>query len=62
MLRVIIRRKWRDGISGLEVDELETLDISSPELERILRGGGCGELAYDHRSVAGVEVLPESES
>lgn len=62
MLRVIIRRKMKDQWNGLETDELETVDIDSPELERILCAGGMAENGYDHRTVAGVEVLPESDA
>lgn len=61
MLRFIIRRKMHDRFSGLTTDDLETIDADCPDLERVLRGGGSGQEAYDHRSVAGVEVLPDSD-
>ena len=57
MLRVIIRRKFKDSYSGLETDELETVDVECQALEEILKGGGSGESGYDYRSVAGIEIL-----
>jgi hypothetical protein len=59
MLRFIIRRQMHDRYSGLTTDGLETIDCECPELEAVLRGGGSGQEEYDHRSVAGVEVLPD---
>lgn len=58
MLRFIIRRRTLDRGTGLQVDALETVDASCPELQRVLLGGGLDPHgAYDHREVAGVEVL-----
>ena len=62
MIRFIIRRKWRDSISGAETDSFETLQSEAPELERILCGGGCGEGGFDIRELVGAEVerVPDS--
>lgn len=62
MLRFIIRRKWRDGVSGLETDEFATLDTNCPELEEILKRGGFGDSGYDYSSVAGVMVLAAAQA
>jgi hypothetical protein len=51
-----------DRSSGLQSEGLETVDANCPELERVLRGGGTAMDAYDHREVAGVEVLPAGHS
>lgn len=56
MIRFIIRRKWRDAASGAESDGFETLVCEAPELERVLRGGGCGESGFDIRELAGAEI------
>ena len=61
MLRIIIQRKMLDRYSGLATDELETLDIDCPELERVLTGGGFSEGHYDYRKAIGVEVLPQQQ-
>jgi hypothetical protein len=59
MLRFIIKRLWKDSHSGLETEGLETLDAECIELEHVLLGGGYGESGYDHRSLVGVEILPD---
>lgn len=59
MLRFIIKHQWRDKYIPAEGEDLETVDIDAPELERILRSGGWGEGHFDRRSLTGVEVLPE---
>lgn len=59
MLRFVIRRRQLDRGTGLSTDGMETVDAECPELERVLLGGGLDPHgAYDHREVAGVEVLP----
>lgn len=58
MLRAIIRRRFRDSISGATVDnQLYTIDFESPELEAELRAGGFGESGFDVRELIGVEVV-----
>lgn len=62
MLRFVIRRRELDRGTGLATESLETVDADCAELERVLRGGGLDPHgAYDHREVAGVEVLPDAE-
>lgn len=59
MLRFVIRRRQLDRGTGLATEGLETVAAECPELERVLLGGGLDPHgAYDHREVAGVEVLP----
>ena len=58
MLRFIIKREIKDGHNGLVDSGFETVDIDVPELERILLGGGFSDHSYDHRALAGVEILP----
>jgi len=59
MLRAIIKRKWKDAYSGLETEEFETVDFKCDDLEQVIRIGGYGDGGFDHRSVVGVEVLPD---
>lgn len=60
MLRVIVRRQKKDPLNGLETDWLETVDIVSETLEKILMGGGHSENGYDYRQVVDVEVIQGS--
>ena len=61
MLRFVIRRRELDRGTELRTETLETIDAACPELERVLRGGGLDRHgAYDHREVAGVEVLSDA--
>ena len=62
MLRFIIKRDIKDGYSGLLDSGFETLDVDVPDLERALLGGGFSEKSYDHRSLVGVEVLPDDRT
>ncbi len=57
MLRAIIRRRHKDQCNGLETDELETIDFYSEVLEEVLGSGGYSESGYDHRSIAGIEIV-----
>lgn len=57
MLRFIIKRDIKDGHNGLADSGFETVDIDVPELESILADGGFSEHSYDHRALAGVEIL-----
>jgi len=58
MLRFIIKRRFKDGICGVELEDFETLDCDAPDLERALIAGGYGPNGYDIRILVGVEVLP----
>lgn len=58
MLRMIIRRRYKDQWNGLEMEDFETVDIDIQKLEQILTGGGTSENGYDIRELVGVEVLP----
>jgi hypothetical protein len=60
MIRFFIRRKFRDAISGLESDELESITIDCPQVEAVLTSGGYGENGYDHRQVVGAEVVVDA--
>jgi hypothetical protein len=61
VLRVIIRRRLKDRESFLAYEEMETLDVACPELERVLREGTTGDqYGYDWREIAGIEVLQDS--
>lgn len=62
MLRFIIKREVKDGHNGLTDSGFETVDIDVPELEAILLGGGFSEHSYDHRLLAGVEILKASKT
>lgn len=59
MLRFILKKKWRDGISGAEGEYFETLDSVVPKLQEALSKGGFGESGYDMVQLVGVEVLPD---
>lgn len=59
MLRAIIKRNYRDGHCNMQEESFETLDFDSPDLERVLCGGGRGPDGHDIRILIGVEVLPE---
>ena len=61
MIRFIIERKYKYP-NGLEDDELETVDIDVPQLERILTDGGSSEDGYDLRYLLGVEVLRQEQT
>lgn len=56
MLRFIIKSEWRDGYNGSTGEDLSTLDIDLPELEKILSSGGFSETSYQRCSLVGVEV------
>ena len=60
MLRFVIRRKVLDRHSGLESDQLETLDCECLELQSALMRGGYGMNEYDYSQLVGVEVLPDA--
>lgn len=57
MIRFIMRRKWRDAISGAESENFESLLCDVPELERTLSGGGHGEGGFDIRELVGAEIV-----
>jgi hypothetical protein len=61
MLRFVIRRQINDRLSGLVTEGLETIDADCPELEAVLAASWSRQEEYDHRTVAGVEVLPKRE-
>jgi hypothetical protein len=48
--------------AGLQADELFTLDLDVPELEKQLTRGGYGESGYERVSLAGVEVHTAPDS
>ena len=66
MLRFIIKRQRYDGscLNAL-FTTFETVDCEAPELERILRSGGCGGGpdgdAFDRPELVNVEVLAKGE-
>ena len=60
MLRFVIRRRELDRYTGLATENMETVDANCEDLERVLRVGGQDDGAYDHREVAGVELLPDA--
>lgn len=61
MLRFIIQTKFKDGHTGCEVTSFETIDIDAPDLEKLLDRGGNGNGGYLVSSLAGVEILEETE-
>jgi hypothetical protein len=58
MLRAVMRRKMGCKISGMESEQIVTLDFDAPELERALSSGGYGETGFEATSLVGVEILP----
>jgi hypothetical protein len=61
MIRFVIRRKMMYRGTGLQTENLETVDCNAPELERVLQGGGHDDHgAYDYREVIGTEILPDA--
>lgn len=57
MIRFIVQRHEQDHNSGLERRDFVTLDASVPELERLLRKGGRGEMGFEHYKLLGAELL-----
>lgn len=59
MIRVYLRRKNRDELSGYEGSSLTSVDVVCPALEEVIAtggpGGASGYLVY---SVEGAEILP----
>lgn len=58
MIRVILKRRWRDAASGAEGTNLETITFDQPLLERALERGGFGDHGYDLTDVIGAEIIP----
>ncbi len=61
MLRAIIKRKFRDSVSGASGSTMFTLDFQCEELEKQLNAGGFGEAGYEIQSLVGIEVIRDCE-
>lgn len=57
MLRFVVRRRWRDTISGSSGDILETIVADVPALETYVSRGGYGESGFEIGELVGVEVI-----
>lgn len=62
MIRFIVQRHEQDHNSGLERRDLVTVDASVPELERLLRQGGSGEMGFENWQLLGAELLEKHET
>ena len=62
MLRAIIRRDFKDPISGQAGSDHYTMDFQNEALENCLRSGGFGNGGYDQHSLVAVETLPDGVS
>lgn len=57
MIRFIVQRHEQDHNCGLERRDFVTIDASVPELERLLRKGGRGEMGFESYQLLGAELL-----
>ena len=60
MIRFILRRKMRDNRSGLDRQDLFTIDADVPELQAALDTGGFDENGYQSTLLLGAEILPDA--
>ena len=58
MLRIILERHELDQHSGMERNDVYTLDLDIPELEAALTRGGRGDSGFEVHRLIGVDVLP----
>lgn len=62
MLRFILKRKMKCGISGYEGESFYTIDGDILKLEQNLKKGGLGDGYYESHELVGVEIIhKESE-
>ena len=59
MLRIILKRICHNEDLQIHDEALFTVDIEQPEIEALLRSGGCGNGGYERTRVIGVEVLED---
>ena len=57
MLKAILKRSWRDAISGTQGVQYITVDFEAPDVEAYLRRGGFGESGFEAVELVGLEVL-----
>lgn len=57
MLRFIMKRKTKDGISGYEGEHFFTIDGDVVKVEEYLKKGGYGEGCYEIYELVGVEII-----
>ena len=58
MLRAIFRRRFKDGTSGIELEnQLFTIDFENADIENQLKAGGFSESGFEVRELLGVEVF-----
>ena len=60
MIRFILRRKMRDNRSGLDRQDLLTIDADAPELQAALDTGGFDENGYQSTFLLGAEILRDA--
>lgn len=60
MIRFIIKRHEVDHNSGSDTTSYQTLDINLPALQKILEGGGRGEIGFESFQLIGAEVINRS--
>lgn len=60
MIRFILKREVSDRYSGAEYEQLYTVDVNVPELERELTRGGLSQEAYEIVSLVGAEVRSDA--
>lgn len=57
MLRAIFRRRFRDAISGCQVDnQIYSIRVDVPAIENELSRGGFGEAGYEVIELVGIEI------
>jgi hypothetical protein len=62
MLKAILKRRWRDEISGATGEAFYTLDFRCDALEEQLRRGRMSQNGFEIVELTGVELMPDLES
>lgn len=57
MLKAILKRTWREEISGATGTQYLTVDFDAPEVEAQMRRGGLNETGFEVVELLGIEVL-----
>lgn len=61
MVRFIMKRSFK-GLNGSPIEQLYTIDVDAPELERRLNSREFSGNHYDYQELLGVEVLGSLDS
>lgn len=58
-MRAILKRSFRDTVSGIDGYTFETLDFDYLPLEQRLKAGGYGETGFEKVELVGIEHLKQ---